>query len=75
MSKTSTGAVVGMALYIIFRTLAKLMLLVALVSFLLWWLVPQATAGAVVLTPLQAVSITALLYIYHATRPNAGAKE
>jgi flagellar biogenesis protein FliO len=69
MSKTSTGAVVGMALLIIFRTLAKLMLLVALVSFLIWWLVPLATAGAVVLTPLQAVSITGLLYIYHATQP------
>jgi flagellar biogenesis protein FliO len=58
-----------MALLIIFRTLAKLMLLVALVSFLIWWLVPLATAGAVVLTPLQAVSITGLLYIYHATQP------
>lgn len=71
--KTSTGAAVAAVATVIFKGLAKLMLVYAIITVLIWWLVPVATAGAVVLTAGQSLAITALLLLFHGTKANSKA--
>ena len=66
--KTSTGAAVSAIVTVVFKGLAKFMMVYAIITALIWWLVPLATAGAVVLGAGQALAITALLLLFHGTQ-------
>lgn len=66
-TKTTYGGMVSTVLLTLVRTLYKLALTMAFVSLIIWWLVPVATGGLVVLGWWQAAGITGLVYLFKAT--------